>query len=125
MTNPQPQAPAPVWRFKPRVFLAREWPYLMVFILAIAGVAYTSFARTPITTYWVILAPLIGVICVVTRWPDAETRERRLHLIWTQALHWVAELPAARVVYKTTGAPREMRGEGSQTRRLCGRRLTG
>jgi len=99
MTDPQPEAPAPVWRFNPRAFLAREWPYLMVLILAIAGVAYTSFARTPITRYWVILAPLIGVICVVTRWPDAETRERRLHLIWTQALHWAAVLVAMHLMY--------------------------
>ena len=99
MTHPQPEAPAPIWRFNPRAFLAREWPYLMVLILAIAGVAYTSFARTPITRYWVILAPLIGVICVVTRWSDAETRERRLHLIWTQALHWVAVLVAMHLMY--------------------------
>ena len=99
MTDPQPEAPAPVWRFNPRAFLAREWPYLLVLILAIAGVAYTSFARTPITRYWVILAPLIGVICVVTRWPDAETRERRLHLIWTQALHWAAVLVAMHLMY--------------------------
>jgi hypothetical protein len=99
MTDPQPEAPEPVWRFNPRTFLAREWPYLMVLILAIAGVAYTSFARTPITRYWVILAPLIGVICVVTRWPDAETREQRVHLIWTQALHWVAVLVAMHLMY--------------------------
>ena len=99
MTHPQPEAPAPIWRFNPRAFLAREWPYLMVLILAIAGVAYTSFARTPITRYWVILAPLIGLICVVTRWPDAGTRERRLHLIWTQALHWVAVLVAMHLMY--------------------------
>jgi len=70
-----------------------------VLILAIAGVAYTSFARTPITRYWVILAPLIGVICVVTRWPDAETREQRVHLIWTQALHWIAVLLAMHLMY--------------------------
>jgi hypothetical protein len=100
MVDPQPDKPASdVWRFNPRAFLAREWLYLLVLILALFGVAYTSFARTPITTYWVVLAPFIGIICVVTRWRDAESREQRVHLMWTQALHWAAVLLAMRLMY--------------------------
>jgi hypothetical protein len=67
--------------------------------LAILGIAYTSFAKTPITTYWIVLAPFIGLVCVVTRWRDAESREQRLHLIWTQALHWGAVLVAMHLMY--------------------------
>ena len=100
MADEQSQQPAPdARRFSARAFLAREWPYLLVLILALFGVAYTSFARTPITKYWVILAPLIGVVCVVTRWRDAENREQRVHLIWTQALHWGAVLLALHLMY--------------------------
>jgi len=69
-----------VWRFNPRAFVVTEWPYLLVLILALFGVAYTSFAKTPITTYWIVLAPFIGVICVISRWRNAENREQRLHL---------------------------------------------
>ena len=87
MVDPQPDNPAPdAWRSNTRAFLVREWPYLLVLILAIFGVAYTSFSKTPITTYWIVLAPFIGLICVITRWRDAENREQRLRLIWTQAL---------------------------------------
>src|SRR5262245_64599486 len=86
-------------RFRPRAFLAKEWPYLVVLILALFGVAYTSCARTPLTTYWVALAPFIGVICVVTRWRDAESRDQRLRLIWTQALHWGAVLVAMHLMF--------------------------
>jgi hypothetical protein len=100
MVNPQPDDPAPVaLRFDPRAFLAREWPYLLVLILALFGVAYTSFSNTPITTYWIILAPFIGAICVVTRWRDAESREQRLRLVWTQALHWGAVLLAMHLLF--------------------------
>src|SRR3984893_4626445 len=100
MTDPQPNKPAPdAWRFNPRAFLAREWPYMLVLILALFGVAYTSFSKTPITTYWIVLAPFIGVICVVTRWRDAENREQRLRLIWTQALHWGAVLLAMHLMF--------------------------
>src|SRR5215468_3229947 len=87
------------WRFNPRVFLVREWPYLLVLVLAVFGVAYTSFSKTPITTYWIVLAPFIGLICVITRWRDAENREQRLRLIWTQALHWAAVLVAMRLMF--------------------------
>jgi hypothetical protein len=95
MTDPQSDNPVrDGWRFNPRAFLAREWPYLLILILALFGVAYTSFSRTPITIYWIVLAPFIGVICVVTRWSDAESWEQRVRLLWTQALHWGAVLLA-------------------------------
>ena len=87
------------WRFNPRAFLAREWPYLLVLILALFGVAYSSFSRTPLTIYWVVLAPCIGIICVVTRWRDTETREERLRLLWTQTLHWIAVLVAMHLMF--------------------------
>ena len=100
MVDPQPDNPAPdARRFNTRAFLVREWPYLLVLILAIFGVAYTSVSKTPITTYWIVLAPFIGLICVITRWRDAENREQRLRLIWTQALHWAAVLVAMRLMF--------------------------
>src|SRR5215510_9189812 len=100
MVDPQPDNPASdAWRFNTRGFLVREWPYLLLLILAIFGVAYTSFSKTPITTYWIVLAPFIGLICVISRWRDAENREQRLHLIWTQALHWGAVLVAMRLLF--------------------------
>src|ERR1700736_1770822 len=100
MTDPQSDNPVrDAWRFNPRAFLAKEWPYLLILILALFGVAYTSFSRTPITIYWIVLAPFIGVICVVTRWQDAENREQRMRLIWTQALHWGAVLLAMHLMF--------------------------
>jgi hypothetical protein len=85
--------------FNLRAFLWREWPYLLVLALAIFGVAYTSFSRTPITVYWIVLAPIIGLICVFTRWHDAATKDQRTRLIVTQALHWVAVLLAMRLMF--------------------------
>jgi hypothetical protein len=100
MTDPQPHPPAAGrWRFSPRGFLLREWPYFLILLLAIFGVAYTSFARTPITKYWIALAPFIGLICVVTRWSEAASGDQRVRLIWTQVLHWGAVLVAMRLMY--------------------------
>jgi hypothetical protein len=77
----------------------REAPYLLVLALALFGVAYTSFARTPITLYWILLAPLIGVICVVSGWRNAETRQLRIQLVWRQVLHWIAVLAAIELLF--------------------------
>ena len=82
-----------------RTLLKREWPYLLVVVLALFGIAYTSFSRTPMALYWIILAPLMGVICVVTRWRDIPDRDERLRLIWTQALHWLAVLVAMHLMF--------------------------
>jgi hypothetical protein len=102
MANPQSDRhTAEVWRFNPRAFLAQEWPYLLMFLLALLGIAYTSFSRSPITTYWVILTPFNGVICVMTRWRDVHSRGQRLRLIWTQALHWGAVLLAMHLMFVT------------------------
>jgi hypothetical protein len=87
--------------FRPRNVLKREWPYLLVLVLALFGIAYTSFSRSPMTLYWVILAPLIGAICVVTRWREIDGRDERLRVIWTQALHWAAVLVAMRLMFVT------------------------
>ena len=86
-------------RMNPRALLAREWPYLLMLILALFGVAYTSFAQTPMTIYWIALAPFIGAICIITRWRDVEGREQRLRLLCTQALHWGAVLLAMHLMF--------------------------
>ena len=90
---------ASYWQFSPRTLLKREWPYLLVLALALFGIAYTSLSRTQMALYWIALAPLIGVICVVTRWRDMRDRDERLRLVWTQALHWTAVLLAMHLMF--------------------------
>jgi hypothetical protein len=86
-------------RFSPRAFLGRDWPYIAMLALAVIGVAYTSTARQAMTTYWIVLAPFFGVICVITRWRDVEGKAPHWQLIQTQALHWVAVLVAMYLVF--------------------------
>jgi hypothetical protein len=113
MTDSQPGMPAPAPSpLRLRGFLRTEWPYLLVLGLALFGIAYTSFARTPMTIYWIVLAPLIGVICVLTRWGEISSRDERLRLIWTQALHWAAVLVAMHLMFVAVVA-RMMNADGS------------
>jgi hypothetical protein len=73
-------------------FLWQQLPYLVALVLAVAGVGYTNVSRQPLVGYWEFLALAIGVVCIVTKWPELKDRESRLRLIWMQALHWIAVL---------------------------------
>lgn len=75
-----------------------ELLYGAVFILTIFGVAYTSYTKQPMSTYWQLLAPLIGVVCVGSGWHNAGSRDERLRLILTQAFHWFAFLIAMKLM---------------------------
>jgi hypothetical protein len=80
-------------------FWIRELPYILVFILTILGVAYTTYMARPVMGYWAILAPVIAVVCVGAGWRNASSRKARTRLIWTQALHWAAFLMAMSVMF--------------------------
>ncbi|OPY98142.1 hypothetical protein A5906_34980 [Bradyrhizobium sacchari] len=73
-------------------FLWQQLPYAVALLLAIAGVAYTNVSHQPLVGYWEFLALAIGVVCVITKWPETQGRQMRIRLIWTQALHWIAVL---------------------------------
>ena len=65
----------------------RELPFSVVLVLTVFGVAYTSFSKQPITGYWELLAPIIGLLCVGAGWQNATDRAARWRLISTQVLH--------------------------------------
>jgi hypothetical protein len=73
-------------------FLWQQLPYIVALVLAIAGVAYTNASHQPLVRYWEFLALAIGVVCVINKWPEMDSKQARWRLIWTQALHWVAVL---------------------------------
>ena len=74
--------------------LWQKLPYLIVLVLAIVGVAYTSVSHRPISGYWEFLALATGVACVVTGWRKAEDKQASRRIAWTQILHWGAFLVA-------------------------------
>jgi hypothetical protein len=49
-------------------FWLRELPYIVVLVLTILGVAYTSVSHQPLIGYWEFLAVATGLVCVTTGW---------------------------------------------------------
>jgi hypothetical protein len=89
----------PASRFSLRSVLIRNWPYFTMLILAVSGVALTSFARPAVTTFWLILCPLFGIICVAARWREVDGREAQWLLIRQQVIHWLAIMFAISLVF--------------------------
>lgn len=74
--------------------LFRNLPFIIALALAIFGVAYSNFSGHTINGYWEFLAIAIGIVCVITAWPNAPDRQTRFKLIWMQAVHWTTILVA-------------------------------
>jgi hypothetical protein len=79
-------------------FWLRELPYVVVWILTVFGVGYTSVAKQALVAYWEFLAVVIGVLCVITGWRHASDRHDVPRLIITQVLHWLAILGAMNLI---------------------------
>jgi hypothetical protein len=71
-------------------FLLKQLPYLVVLVLTILGVAYTSVSKQPLVGYWQFMAVAMGVVCIGTGWLHDMTPQARFRMVWTQVLHWVA-----------------------------------
>lgn len=79
--------------------LLRDSPYLVMLLMAMLGIAYTSFTGQPIFLYWGILGPVYGAICVATGWRREPTAEARWRLVWTQIFHWAAVVIAMSLIF--------------------------
>jgi len=76
-----------------RSFVAREFPYILLLVLAVVGIAYTSVSPDSSAAYWKVLAPVFAVVCIVSQWPRvAAGGGAKTRLIVIQLVHWGAFL---------------------------------
>jgi hypothetical protein len=71
--------------------LVHEAPYLLLIVLGLIGISWTSLSRTPPTTYWVVLTPVAALICIAAGWRHSASGAR-LRMVASQVLHWAAVL---------------------------------
>jgi hypothetical protein len=98
----EPEAAKSVERPLAHSRIARLWlkelPYIIVLVLTLLGVAYTSISHQPLIGFWEFLTMAMGVVCIGTGWLHAQSKEARFRMVWTQVLHWVAFLVAMNIV---------------------------
>ena len=78
--------------------LVDDLPYAAIIVFGLIGIGWTSISRTPSATYWVVLTPVIALVCVVVGWRHTASGER-VAMAVTQVLQWAAVLIA---MYLTT-----------------------
>jgi len=71
-------------------WLLRDLPYAAMLALALGGIILTAFRGPTTYYYWMALAPIYGLISVISGWGRLDTGSERLQLVVTQALHWLA-----------------------------------
>ena len=75
-------------------WLLRDLPYAAMLALALGGIVLTAFRGPTTYYYWMALAPIYGLISIVSGWRQLATGAERMKLVTTQALHWLAFLAA-------------------------------
>jgi hypothetical protein len=87
-------------RLRQRPFLAQNWLYILMLILAMFGVAVTNVARQAMTAYWIALAPVFAAICIYARWRAIDNEEElNWKLVGEEMLHWTAVMVAMYLVF--------------------------
>lgn len=76
-----------------------DLPYIVMLAMAVLGTGIIIFTGQPTLFYWEIVTPVYCGICINLGWRRAETREKRVELVWTQVLHWFAVLVAMWLVH--------------------------
>jgi hypothetical protein len=77
-----------------RHWLLRDLPYAAMLALAVGGLVLISVQGPTTYYYWMALAPVYGLISVISGWRKADVDGQRLQLVTTQALHWLAFVAA-------------------------------
>ena len=79
--------------------LLRDLPYAAMLALAVGGIVLTGFRGLATYYYWMALAPVYGLACVLSGWREVDKTAEHLRLIVTQALHWLAFLAAMSLMF--------------------------
>jgi hypothetical protein len=75
-------------------WMAEDWPYIVMLLLAVMGVAFQLPA-----IYWIFVMPVYAVICIAAGWRHFATPEAHRELIYVQTLNWLAFIAAIYVLY--------------------------
>jgi hypothetical protein len=68
-------------------------PYIAIIVLGLVGISRTSLSQTPSANYWLVVTPIIALVCIVAGWRHVPSGER-ISMAVTLVLYWGAVLVA-------------------------------
>jgi hypothetical protein len=81
-------------------WLLKDLPYAAMLGFALVGIVLTSFRGAAMYYYWMALAPVYALICIIAGWRKLDTGQARTRLVVTQALHWLAFVAAMWLMFR-------------------------
>ena len=69
--------------------LEYDWPYLLMLVLSVVGVAVSSIMSGRVLLYWEVVVPIFALSCFFARGPFQNNQER-IKAIRQDTLHWIA-----------------------------------
>jgi hypothetical protein len=81
------------------VSLLAELPYFAIVVIGIVGVAWTNILGVPVSTYWVTMTPIAGLLCVCVGWSHLPRGRGRLEMAAIQVGQWAAVLVAMYLIH--------------------------
>jgi hypothetical protein len=76
------------------ISLLAEAPYLAIVLIGVIGICWTSFFRRPSGEYWVIMTPVVALLCVAVGLARAPHGRGRIETVAIQLAQWAAVLVA-------------------------------
>jgi hypothetical protein len=84
------QAPEAHWIWSS---LIDNFPYVATIAFGLVGISWTSLSSTPPAAYWVVVTPVMAVICIIVGWRRMPNGQL-LSMAVIQVLQWAAVLIA-------------------------------
>jgi len=78
--------------------LLREWPFVLLYVLALACMGLTNADAGRSSFYWQLLIPVTGVVAIFVGWGMVEPG-MRMEMVIKQVLHWGAVLVAVWLLF--------------------------
>jgi hypothetical protein len=78
--------------------LLREWPFVLLYVLALACMGLTNADAVRSSFYWQLLIPVTGVVAIFVGWGMVEPG-MRTEMVIKQVLHWGAVLVAVWLLF--------------------------
>jgi len=94
MTSVEPNVPESSWL---RRSLIDNAPFVAVIVLGLVGISWTSLAPASAARYWVIVTPIVAIVCIVAGWSRAPSGAR-VGMAVSQVLQWAGVLIAMYLV---------------------------
>ncbi|MFB1490022.1 MULTISPECIES: hypothetical protein [unclassified Thiocapsa] len=80
--------------------MLEQWPYVLLFVAVIAGVAFTDMRLEFALLYWQILIPVFGLVALAIGWSGVgDDGKARTGLVIKTILHWGALFVLVWILY--------------------------